>query len=174
MELYRVKSVTDGLYDGFLSIYSMSFPPFEQRNGNQHIYALSNEKYHLDCYVEGDNILAFIVWWDFDNYIYIEHFAVNALCRGMNIGTRVLSGFIENTDKLVLLEIDPLTDDISRKRYEFYKRLGFVSNPYDHYHPAYDNEYKPHKLIVLSSGREIAGDEYTIFYNDLKDIVMKV
>ncbi len=43
-----------------------------------------------------------------------------------------------------------ITDDISNRRKAFYKRLGFVQTDYEHIHPAYRKEQKPHKLVILS------------------------
>lgn len=36
---------------------------------------------------------------------------------------------------MVLLEIDPVVDAVSEARLGFYKKCGFLENPYPHVHP---------------------------------------
>lgn len=174
MEFYQIKNIEDKWYKLFYEIYSVSFPIHEQRNEAQQIEAFNDERYYLMALVEKSNFCAFIAYWDFGNYVYIEHLAVNPVLRGNNIGSKSLQVFADIVKKTVLLEIDPLVDDISQRRLGFYERLGYKMNPYKHAHPAYNPKYKPHELIVLSYPEKITKEEYEQFYSDLANIVMKV
>jgi len=155
----------------------MSFPVYEQRNEQQQISAFNDRHYNL-YFLEGkdesgnDVMLSFIAFWDFKDYVYIEHFAVNDKYRGANIGTDTLIKFKETVKKNVVLEIDPVIDDVSSKRLEFYKRIGFGLCSYKHTHPAYDERYKPHELLVLST-EILSPDLYDNFNRDLSEIVMR-
>lgn len=169
---HRIVSTQDKWYDDFYAIYSVSFPIFEQRNLEQQEYAFRYDNYFLDCLTDEDRFLAFIAYWDFEDYIYIEHFAVNPDYRGENIGSRCLQQLIDTKQKMILLEIDPLSTDIARKRFRFYERLRFVANAYAHHHPAYNRKFQPHELIVLSLQRKIDINLYNTFYTDLSEIVM--
>lgn len=169
---YRISDTGDKWYDDFYAVYSVSFPPFEQRDGKQQEYAFSLDNYHLDCLIEGGRFLAFIAYWDFDEYIYIEHLAVNPACRNENTGSRALRKMIDEKQKTILLEIDPFTTDIARRRFHFYERLGFVINGYAHRHPPYDKKFPPHELILLSSGLPVDEALYQTFRKDLSEIVM--
>jgi len=172
---YKITSSDDSWYKEFWKIYSMSFPIYEQRNSEQQLYAFENVRYNLFCQVDFDKgmLNSFISFWEFDEYVYIEHLAVNERLRGNNIGTTMLEQFKDVIKKTVILEIDPIIDNVSQKRLEFYQKLDFRLNPYEHYHPAYDKNYKPHKLLVLSTERELTPDLYQIFKNDLDQVVMK-
>jgi len=169
---YCIRNIADKWYNAFCAIYSVSFPIFEQRNKKQQEKAFTFDSYYLDCLIDGDRFLAFIAYWDFDKYIYIEHFAVNPDYRGENIGSRTLQNLIDSKQKMILLEIDPLTTDIARKRFRFYERLGFVANSHVHYHPPYNKEFPAHELIVLSLSQPIDERLYQTFYKDLSEIVM--
>ncbi|GEM_PF-78613 len=173
-EFYRIKSVKDKYYSAFYDIYSQSFPIHEQRNVEQQVMAFDSEDYHLVCLLEQDEILSFIAYWDFNSYVYIEHLAVNHKMRGKNIGSETLSLFAHVIQKTIILEIDPLIDEIALKRYRFYEKLGYISNPYLHHHPAYNREYTPHKLVVLSYPNKLDQTQYNKFNNDLRDIVMNL
>lgn len=171
---YSIKNIHDKWYKDFYEIYSKSFPVYEQRNAEQQIEAFNNKHYHLDCIIENDELLSFICFWNFEEYVYIEHFAVNDKYRGKNIGTCTLLKFIETVNKTVILEIDPVRDNISAKRLKFYEKIGFLSNPYKHFHPAYNANYKPHELLVLSSASLLTSDLYDDFKDVLNKIVMKI
>lgn len=171
-EFYRIKDIEDRFYPAFYNIYFQSFPIHEQRNSIQQAIAFRDDRYHLIALTEDENILSFIAYWDFDTYVYIEHLAVNSEMRGQNIGSRTLSFFAEVIKKTIILEIDPLIDEVAQKRYRFYEKLGYISNPYSHHHPPYNPEYPPHELVVLSYPRKLNEAEYHQFKADLTQIVM--
>lgn len=158
-------------YPLFKKLYATSFPMFEQRTEEQQERAFASPDYHLVAYEEQGIFIGFISYWEFDTYLYIEHFAVNRGLRGRGYGREILLDFIA-ADKLVLLEIDPIVDDISAARLRFYKKCGFYENPYPHAHPPYREGYKAHSLVVLTSKREITEHEYLLFDKELKGIVM--
>ncbi len=169
---FFVTSFEHPLYKPFLDLYSESFPLFEQRTAEQQLRAFQSDAYKLLVFTVGDSFLGFIAYWEFDDYCYVEHFAVNSTLRGKGIGSGLLKTFIRSISKTVLLEIDPITDPVSEVRLKFYKRCGFFENPYPHRHPAYRSEYQPHPLIVLTTNREITAEEYQRFALDLCETVM--
>jgi len=173
MKIHRIIDQNDKWYKEFHSFYTVSFPVHEQRNEEQQTEAFADERYHLNCYVADNRLLAFIAYWDFCTYSYIEHLAVHPDFRGQSVGTKVLSEFISAGSSLILLEIDPVIDEVSAKRFRFYQQLGFIENPYEHFHPAYDQRFEPHCLTVLTCPRAILQDEYSQFQDDLENIVMR-
>ena len=84
--------------------------------------AFQNKAYKLLAFTEGNVFLRFISYWQFDTYYYIEHFAINARLRGKGYGSKLLDYFVRSLDKIVLLEIDPITDNISEARLRFYQQ----------------------------------------------------
>ena len=169
---YRISSSGDKWYKPFKEIYTVSFPIHEQRTEAQQQAAFADDHYHLLVLIESDNLLSFIAYWDFSDYVYIEHLAVNPQFRGQEIGSKMLIAFAEKVEKTVLLEIDPLVDDISKKRLRFYKKLGYMVNPYEHFHPAYNPDYLPHQLLLLSHDIELVQSQFDKFSDDLANIVM--
>ena len=169
----EIKNSKDERFYEFQRLYESSFPIFEQRTSIQQEYAFRCSQYHLCEYWDGDTFVGFISYWEFERQIYIEHLAVDTAQRGKGYGSQVLDSFVASTPKTVILEIDPVVDDISRARLRFYERCGFRRNGFQHRHPAYREGYKPHPLVVLSSGRQITQDEYEEFSRNLKEIVMK-
>lgn len=170
---YRISGTEDVWYKPFYEIYAVSFPVYEQRNRNQQLTAFSDGHYNLLVQKEEELLSSFISYWEFDDYIYIEHLAVNPELRGQNIGSQTLTAFAETTDKTIILEIDPLRDEIARKRLRFYQNLGYQLNRYTHYHPPYNPEYPPHELLVLSFPEKLSEEQYNRFAHDLNDIIMR-
>ncbi|NDV95563.1 N-acetyltransferase [Dysgonomonas sp. 521] len=171
----KVTGIDEGWYRPIHEIYKGSFPLHEQRSGEQQRNAFENEHYRLIAkivFTDKFNLASFISYWDFDSYVYIEHFAVNPLMRGQNVGSSSLKLFADLIKKPVLLEIDPLIDEISNKRFHFYERLGYQLNSYTHYHPAYNTQFPPHQLLVLSYPDKINQKQYDRFKSDLEHIVM--
>ena len=73
----------------------------------------------------------------------------------------------------MLLEIDPLVDDIARARLRFYQHCGFVQNNFEHRHPPYRKDFQAHKLIVLTTKGTISQTQYQAFNQDLCTLVMQ-
>ncbi len=169
----EVTNINDTWYPSFYAIYSTAFPVHEQRNRQQQIEAFSSKNYHLDVWIENGKLQSFIAYWEFDTFIYIEHFAVDKELRGQHIGSKTLISFAGNKKKVIILEIDPLIDEISRKRFSFYEKTGFRLNPFKHFHPPYRKEYPPHELLVLSYPESINEELYNEFYDKLSGTVMK-
>lgn len=172
MNKIRIRHVCHPLYDSFKALYSVSFPIFEQRTEAQQEYAFLSANYHLMAYEENTVFIGFIAYWEFGGYVYIEHCAISQKRRGQGYGSRLLSGFIEECPKRVLLEIDPVIDEVSKARLGFYKKCGFHENPFPHVHPPYREGYKAHSLKVLTTGRTITEKEYRTFDRDLNEVVM--
>ena len=172
MKSVNIQDLGHPIFETFKALYTSSFPIFEQRTIKQQEEAFSDTNYHLTGYEENGNFIGFISYWEFDTYIYIEHFAINTHIRGKGYGTELLQDFIKLTDKIVLLEIDPIVDEVSKARLRFYQKCGFYENCHSHKHPSYRSEYSPHPLIVLTTQRPISNEEYQIFNWDLNHKVM--
>ena len=172
MQQYIIDSTCHPLYQKFRSLYGVSFPAFELRSESQQVSAFGNSHYRLLGFEEAGRFVGFISYWQFDGYCYVEHFAVDTALRGMGCGSRLLNAFVGGADGIVILEIDPIVDDVAEARWRFYRRCGFLQNPYCHHHPPYDKAYRPHPLVVLTSGRLLSAEEYGRFYDDLCNVVM--
>lgn len=173
MLVYRIESVDDPLFEKMWSIYDYSFPYFEKRTLSHQVTAFSNPDYHLDCYIDNDKFIGFIGYWDFSDYIYIEHYALDKEVRGSGYGTKILKEFIENAGKIIILEIDPVVDEVSTRRLRFYKHLNFVENPHSHKCHVYRHDCGEENLDILTYPHEVDCAFYKRFNEDLRDVVMK-
>ena len=153
------------------ALYETAFPLHEKRSLKAKNRALQAVNYQLQAWFEEAQFVGLIGVWHFEGYGYIEHLAVDDALRGQGYGKRMLRQFLEQSP-LTVLEIDPLTSDIARKRLCFYQSLGFKINHYPHFHPSYHENLTDHELIVLSYPCQLDQQQYRRFFNDLCCSVM--
>lgn len=173
MDITRITHNNSPFYPAFEKLYRTSFPIFEQRTEPQQEQAFESPNYYLEIYQKDNIFVGFISYWDFDTYIYVEHLAIHASLRGQGYGSLLLQDLYKRSGKMILLEIDPIVDEISAKRLRFYQKCGFFENEYKHVHPPYRTTYQGHPLIVLTTDRPITEDEYMRFSLDLRNVVMR-
>lgn len=172
--MLTIKRITDRGSADFHRVdelYESAFPRHEKRQPAAKISALANPNYSLQAWFDGEQFVGMIGAWDFDDYAYIEHLAVNGLRRAQGYGKRMLSQFLQLYPQTIL-EIDPLTTEIAHKRLRFYQSLGFCENDYAHLHPTYHAGIPDHELIVLSYPQPIGKVRYQRFWDDLCCVVM--
>ncbi|MBP6122727.1 MULTISPECIES: GNAT family N-acetyltransferase [Providencia] len=152
-------------------LYDYAFPRYEQRSYAGRSAILSINDYHLDYFSDNGVFVGFIGSWKINDYFYIEHLAISSNLRGQGYGQKVLEQFCSKVMK-VILEIDPVIDEVSQKRLSFYRHCGFKQNQYQHAHPSYYPENKPHYLEVLTFPSSIDQQTYQIFNQKLQTVVM--
>lgn len=152
-------------------LYDSAFPKHEKRSyqGRKSIQNLAD--YYLYYFSDNNQFVGFIGSWKINVFFYIEHLAVSHQLRGMGYGQKVLKMFSQSAKKIVL-EIDPVIDDVSKNRLHFYLRCGFKINEYKHIHPNYHPEFLPHPLEILSFPGFIDNKNYQTFNEKLKNIIM--
>ena len=72
----------------------------------------------------------FLAVWEFESFIYIEHFAVDPALRNSGTGSAMLQELVKQYQKPICLEVELPEDELTRRRIGFYERNGFVFNEY--------------------------------------------
>ncbi len=138
-------------FDEVFNLMQQSFPENEYRTYEKQLNLLSINEYRiLTKHNEKGSLTAFIAIWDFPKFIFIEHLAVNPICRGEGLGTKIMKEVIKTCGKPVILEIEPPTNEISIKRCNFYKRLGFNLCDYEYYQQPLRKNQNKLKLNLMS------------------------
>ena len=92
-----------------------------------------------------------ITRWDFGDFIYIEHFAIDPALRSQGYGSEALKAFIHEQCKPLVLEAEPPTDEMTRRRIRFYERIGLTLYDYPYIQPAYTEESLPVELRLMGT-----------------------
>ncbi len=132
--------------------YDESFPANERRHFDDLLNLLPCPDMHLCALVAHNQPVGFMVYWQWDDVLFIEHFAIDPEQQGRQLGQQALDEVkrIKNSS-LILLEVELPTDDISQRRIRFYERLGFSLNTYTYAQPPYQrgNPAIPMKLMSM-------------------------
>ena len=159
------------------SVYEQSFPMRERRSARAHAAAVTDEDFHtLAAFDEAGDFAALLFYWEYENIVYVEHLAVNPAMRGRNIGSALMSEFLKDfSPRTVVLEIEPPEDEISRRRKNFYLRLGMVANDFDYIHPSFvsGSGAEPHPLVLMSYPEPLTEEQYDRFAGYVRERVLR-
>lgn len=174
MKSYNLTNISTGDFNSFYKLMCEAFPPIERRHLENQRKLLQNDFYKIVGYKEDNNVIAFIASWEFENFNFIEHFAVDSSYRGNGIGSKILKQYLNNhNNKPIFLEVEYPKDDYSKRRIEFYKRLGFSLNNYEYVQPPLEegNELLP--LKIMSYPKEFNNKQLNQFKNNVYKYVYK-
>ncbi len=172
MEFKRLTEADGETYEKAMGLYAISFPKHEQRQEMSQKTIMHDSDYHFECIYDGDLWAGIILYWEAEDFIYVEHFAIFPEMRNKQYGQKTLEYLASQTDKKIILEIDPPVRNIAIMRKEFYERCGYKRNPYPHLHPGYGAGSEPHRLVIMSYPVILRQEEYDSFAEYLKNRVM--
>lgn len=150
MEYTDIKNTDHPLFSQAWRLYKKSFPTEERRQLHTQKKTMNNPLYHFELVTDKSLFIGFVLWWRFDNLIYIEHLATCNHIRGKGYGRRIIERFVSESNIPVLLEVEHPANSINIRRIGFYQRAGFVLNSQNYKHPPYKKggEYVPLMLMT--------------------------
>lgn len=164
MNTDRILSPAHPLFEASFSLLELSFPPEERRIRADHIRFLRKPDFHCCALTEEGSFRGILFYWETEAFIFLEHFAMLPHLRGHGLGAKALS-LLKGTGKPVILEIEPPCDGMTQRRYGFYRRNGFVMNPYFHIQAKLRRADEADvELKVLSFPHPLTETEYKRFY----------
>ncbi len=172
MYFERITDAQHPMYGTAMKLYQKSFPPHEQREALSQKNILQNPDYHFTLVYDEKEFVGLVLYWETAAFLYVEHFCILPELRNRRHGQRILAE-LGKQGKTIILEIDPLVDEISVRRRGFYERCGFAENPYPHVHPPYHKGNRGHELVVMSCPEEITQEAYNAFDKYLEREVMR-
>ena len=127
MELLRVNT-TSPYYAEAEDLMKDAFPPEERRPlAEQRDYADHNPLFRPHVVLDNGKFAGLLNFWQLDGFLYAEHLATLPALRGGGLGKRIMEQFIQLAGQLpIVLEVEPPTDDLKRRRIGFYQRCGFT------------------------------------------------
>lgn len=157
-------------FECFYKLLEDSFPNDERRKYENQKRLFSEEKYSVWGYKnEHGLVVAFIAFWKFENFNYIEHFAVSSELRCNGLGTQLIRQYLKFFNETTILEVELPNDQISIRRINFYKRMGFVLNDYDYVQPPMQEESSFLPLKIMSYNNYIDFEDF----DEIKDYLYK-
>ncbi|MCD7932253.1 MAG: GNAT family N-acetyltransferase [Tannerellaceae bacterium] len=141
--------------------YNDSFPVEERRHFSIVKEFIEREPLFSLYIIEKDNKYAgFITLWFFDEFVYVEHFAIEPDARNGGIGAKVIELIKLIAGKPVVLEVELPEDDLSKRRISFYERLGFVVYDQVYFQPPYHPESSEVEMKLMSTEHYLSVENF--------------
>lgn len=152
-------------------LYEESFPVAERRKRDDHLRACGDDRFFpLSAWEDGE-LIGLMFFWQWDSYRYLEYLAVNPKLRGQGYGSQLLR-HLHDSKHTIILEIDPLNNDLSVRRLQFYERAGYTLTPYRFVHLPYRLDAKAQELLILSYPDMISKEQYSDFLRFMNEVVI--
>lgn len=166
LQKIRITSITEPEFHHFWHIYNQSFPEIERKNLKGLEIALSKEQFHNMLVTLDGKPAAFLSYWLYPQFCYLEYIAISPELKGNGAGTMILKELIDGTSQPIILEIEHITDNTTQRRQNFYERLGFIANPeHNHEQPPYQQGFKPLPMLLMTYPQRISKEAYAHFNN---------
>lgn len=156
IKLRRITSPEDADFKKLAELYTEAFPPEERRNIPQLEKLLQQQPDMYYNAIECDGQLAgLFVYWNFQDFWYLEHLAVYADMRNKKIGQQVLDFVRDNLPGSRLLEVEPAEEEMAVRRIGYYQRNGYKILDREYVQPSYDGIRPSLPLWIMGN------EEYT-------------
>lgn len=152
------------------NLYEDSFPVAELRKLEDHLRACQNELFYPMSIWENDQLIGIAFYWEWSNYRYVEYLAVSPELHGHGYGSQIIKQ-IRDSEHTIILEIDPLINELTVRRLQFYERAGFTLTPYRFMHLPYRLDGAPQELLILSYPKMITKEQHNDFLDFINDEV---
>lgn len=149
-------------------IMQASFSDDEYRPYDEQLALFEEPEYRIYYMPAG-----FLAVWEFESFIYIEHFAVDPALRNSGTGSAMLKELVKQYQKLICLEVELPEDELTRRRIGFYERNGFVFNEYPYIQPPISKGKSPVPLRIMTYGEAITRETFEAMKNVLYRSVYK-
>ena len=164
MEFKIIEQQDSKRWDMVWNLYENSFPQAERRKIEDHIRASEDEHFYPLSIWDNNQLIGLAFYWQWNNYRYIEYLAVSPALHGHGYGSQIIR-HIRDSEHIIILEIDPLINELSVRRLQFYERAGFTLTPYRFMHLPYRIDGASQELLILSYPQMITKEQHTDFLN---------
>ena len=137
MNIFPITS-SSPYYTSVENLLISTFPADERRDLElQRQYTDHNPKFTVYAVCDADLFVGFFTLWNFEEFSFVEHFAVSPSLRNKGYGTRILQYIKEIVITPLLLEIEIPFDMQQKARQLFYEKNGFQTLDLPYFQPPY-------------------------------------
>lgn len=164
-KIFTIKNqITDKDFEDFHSIMCLSFPEEERRSREGFLRLCREcEYYKIISVFEDDVLIAFLTVWEFDSFIFGDHFAVHPDKRGYKLGSKLLNVFLESIELPFIIEVELPENEICKRRIEFYKRNGLCLCDFDYILPPLQEGFDGVPMKIMSYPSPLSQSDFEPF-----------
>lgn len=167
----ELKKISKNEYDKYFSLLEDDFVLEERRTKEDEFAAFDNQAFSPNFIYENGNLIGYACFWEFDEFVFVEHFAILKNMRGTGCGSRFLKEFSESKNKPIVLEVELPENEIAKKRISFYERLGYVINPFEYYQPTYHEGLELVPMHIMTYKNTLSKEQFDSFVLQIKNLV---
>lgn len=166
-------SVSQERFDTVFEKMTTAFPYEERRDSIDQKNCFQNRFFNFFEITDDGTPVGLISPWVFDDFVFIEHLAVDSDRRSGGYGSKAVNAVKEMYNKPIILEIEPLEDEQKIRRWHFYERLGFKMNGYDYVQPSFHGTDETVPLKILSYPDTLSQAQFDKFFKLTRKEVYK-
>lgn len=153
VELIRLQETDTPEYLFVEKLLTEAFPEEERRDlPDFHTLTRCEGRFYNNVITDNDSPIGLVTYWDLERFLYIEHFAILPALRNGGYGHRVLELLKNRLRRPIVLEAEPPTEELARRRIAFYCRQGFILWQSPYLQPPYRNSDTPFPLCLMVCG----------------------
>jgi hypothetical protein len=147
--------------------FLLEYFPYDEVKEYHHYYDLLKRSI-LNVEYEYDNGFQYIIsYFELENMVFIDYYAICKNNQGKGIGTKVLTSFIKKFNKPVYLEVELPDDEIKQRRIRFYQNIGFKLNQYEYIVPKKVSCTTDLNFYIMSYPQKIDKDKFQVLYKQI-------
>ncbi len=152
----EVTSSLDPVLNDIKQTYTDAFPAGERRDFSiAKRYVDENPNFHIKAVFLDEQYAGFITYWQFEQFVFAEHFAINPAFRNQGIGAYIMQTLQEMEKYPIILEVERPVDELTQRRISFYERLGFTLDTHDYAQPPYREEEPYIPMYLMAYGLDL-------------------
>lgn len=159
-------------FDEVYTLFDKAFISAELREYEKMKDLFQQESFIIYGWFEDLKLVGAITVWEFEDFIYLENFAVCASMRGRGIGAKILKELQTiYFNKVIVLEVEQPTDDIKKRRISFYQRSHFILNSYGYIQPPLRISTEKVHLLLMTYPNVLNDEMYMNIKNQIFHVV---
>ena len=153
----KIESVAES--EVIRNLYLTAFPPNERREFDELKKQIDNDECNVNLIFVDEKIAGFIIFWNFNDFVFLEHFAIEPELRGHGTGEKTLAKIKALYQKTIILETEPPADEMIRRRIRFYERNGFHLIERHYLQPSYDGKKPEVEMKLMCNSTKISSEK---------------
>ncbi|HWW40270.1 GNAT family N-acetyltransferase [Pedobacter sp.] len=138
------------------ALYQSAFPVQERREWPVLLSMIgTGAEMRVELVTDQEQPVAFVIWWEISDWLFIEHLAVSSAERGKNYGSRIMHHYLDAAKGKMLLEVEAPLSEEAERRISFYERLGLHLLDYVYEQPSYRDRGVVYPMRLMSTCKDL-------------------
>ncbi len=140
-------------------LYESAFPLEERRPWISILENNKNDDFDFFIIQDGGLFVGIISIWQFEEFNYIEHFAISKELRSKGFGSEVIDLIKQKYYKPFVIEVELPQKPQAIKRISFYERLGFCLRDDFYMQPPYTEHLPSLQMNIMTTDNTLSFDK---------------